>query len=62
MSYACNATWTSSMEKDTERETDETERMQSKALKQLLQVLISTSTAGILMETVIWSICTREYL
>ena len=33
------------------REIEEIERIQSKALKQLLQVPISTSTAGLLMET-----------
>ena len=32
------------------REIEEIERIQSKALKQLLQVPISASTAGILME------------
>ena len=36
------------------REIEEIERMQSKALKQLLQVPISTSTAGVLMETWKW--------
>ena len=39
---------------------DEVERMQSKALKQLLQVSISTSTAGVLMETGIWP--AKQYL
>ena len=42
------------------REIEEIERMQSKALKQLMQVPIPTSTAGVLMETGIWS--AREYL
>ena len=42
------------------REIEEIERMQSKALKQLLQVPISTSTAGVLMETGIWP--PKEYL
>ena len=39
---------------------EEIERMQSKTLKQLLQVPISTSTAGVLMETGIWP--AKEYL
>ena len=39
---------------------EEIERMQSKALKQLLQVPISRSTAHILMETGIW--IAKEYL
>ena len=42
------------------REMEEIERMQSKTLKQLLQVPISTSTAGVLMETGIWP--AKEYL
>ena len=33
------------------RETEEIERTQRKALKQLLRIPISTSTAGVLMET-----------
>ena len=36
------------------KETDEIERMQSKALRQLLQVPISTSTTGVLMDTWKW--------
>ena len=39
------------------REIEEIERMQSKTLKQLLQVPISLSTAGVLMETRRRSIC-----
>ena len=42
------------------RQIEEIERMQSKALKKLLQVPISTSTAGVLMETGIWP--PKEYL
>ena len=42
------------------REIEEIEKMQSKALKKLLQVPISTSTAGVLMETGIW--LPKEYL
>ena len=42
------------------REVEEIERMQRKALKQLLQVPISTSTAHVLMETGIW--LAKEYL
>ena len=42
------------------REIEKIERMQSKALKQLLQVPILTSTAGVLMETGIWP--PKEYL
>ena len=36
------------------REIEEIEKMQTKALKQLLQVPISTLTAGVLMDTGIW--------
>ena len=57
MSDTCNTTWTSSMGRIMTREIEEIERMQSKTLKQLLQVPISTSTAGALMETGIRSIC-----
>ena len=39
---------------------EEIERMQSKTLKQLLQVPISTSTAGVLMETGVWP--AKEYM
>ena len=47
--------------KDTDwRNKREIERMQSKALKQLLQVSTSTSAAGVLMETGIGS--AKEYL
>ena len=42
------------------REIEEIERIQSKALKQLLQVPISASTAGVLMEKGIWP--AKEYL
>ena len=42
------------------REIEEIEGMQSKALKQLLQVSISTSIVGVLMETGIWP--AKEYL
>ena len=42
------------------REIEEIERMQSKAIKQLLQVPISTSTAGVLMKTGIRP--AKEYL
>ena len=42
------------------REIEEIEKMQSTVLKQLLEVPISTSTAGLLMETGIWP--AKEYL
>ena len=42
------------------RKIEEIERLQSKELKQLLQVPISTSTAGALMETGVWP--AKEYL
>ena len=41
------------------KEIDKVERMQSKTLKQLLKVLISTSTAVVLMKTGTWS--AKEY-
>ena len=42
------------------RETDKTDRMQSKGLKQLLQVPISTSITGVLEKTVLWP--AKKYL
>ena len=42
------------------REIEETERIHGKALKQLLQVPMSASAAGVLMETGIW--LAKEYL
>ena len=44
----------------TSRETDKTERMQRKGLKQLLQVPISTSFTGVLKKTGLWP--AKEYL
>ena len=63
MSDACNTTWTSSMGKDN----DERNRRNRKNAKQITQTVtasrlvpISTSAAGVLMETGIWP--AKEYL
>ena len=59
MSDASNTTWISSMQTIVETEMNEAETLKRKALKQLLQILISTWTTGELVKIGPWS--AREY-
>ena len=60
MSDACNTTWTSSMGKDNDKRNKRNRENTKQSTQKLLKVPISTSTAGVLMETGIWP--AKEYL